>query len=190
MRTQVFKTLLIGLCLTLAGCQLGSGLVGRTDMVILDGAMQIAAPTGYCIEPQAGRVAATTTVVFLGRCSAQSKTAAAVVTISIGAPASGGVTTAGAAALADFFKSEPGRAALSRSGKAQDVRLITARGTASVLWLYLEDVDIGSYWRAITAVRGRLVTLSATGIVGHPLLPEAGLALLQSTYAALQKANR
>jgi hypothetical protein len=35
-----------------------------------------------------------------------------------------------------------------------------------------------------------LVTLSATGTVEHPLLPEDGRALLEASYSALQKANR
>ena len=189
----------IGLCLSLAACQLGSGLsglpslsmlAGRAETVVLDGAIRVVAPRGYCIEPQSAAGSAQTAVVFLGRCAARSKVVAALVTISIGAEASGGVMTAGGVALAAFFQSEEGRATLSRSAKAEDVTLISASGSESVLWLYLNDAAIGSYWRAISAISGRLVTLSATGTVEHPLLPEDGRALLEASYSALQKANR
>lgn len=192
MRTVFSKLVVIGLGLILAACQPGAGLLGLSgggETMVMQGGLRIAAPRGYCIEPQAESGAAQTAVVFLGRCSASAKLAAALVTISIGPEASGGVMTAGGRALAAFFQSDAGRATLSRSAKAEDVTLISASGSGSVLWLYLKDAAIGSYWRAVGAISGRLVTLSATGVPAHPLPPEEGRALLQASYAALEKAN-
>jgi hypothetical protein len=190
MRTQFFKTRAIGLCLILAACQPGSGVSGRTETVILQGDIRIVAPRGYCLAPQAGRGDDATAAVFLGRCTAQTQAPAALVALSIGPKGSGSVMTAGTAAVAGFFQSQAGRAALSRSGKAAAVKVISARGNGSVLWLHLADAETGTYWRGITAINGRLVTLSATGIAGFPLSPEVGQALLQVTYARLQQANR
>lgn len=190
MQIDFSRTLTIGLCFVLAACQFGSGLSGRGTVAVLNGAVRIAAPPGYCIEPPKGDPSAATAVVFLGRCSSQSKKAAALVTLTIGAEASGGVMTAGGPAMAAFFRSDEGRAALSRTAQAQDVAVLSASGTDAVLWLYLKDAAVGAYWRAITAISGRLVTLSATGSPDHPLVPQEGRALLEATYAAMQKANR
>ena len=196
MRIDFSRTLTIGLCFVLSACQLGSGLSGlsglsgRGKAAVLNGAVRIAAPQGYCIKPPKADDLASPTVVFLGRCSSQSKKAAALVTLTIGAEASGGVMSAGGAAMAAFFRSDEGRATLSRTAQAQDVTVLSASGTDAVLWLYLKDAAVGDYWRAITAISGRLVTLSATGTPDHPLLPEEGRALLEATYAAMQKANR
>ena len=51
------------------------------------------------------------------------------------------------------------------------------------------DVEAGEYWRAVIEIKGRLVTISASGSTGAPLTPLAGRRLVDQTIAALIAAN-
>lgn len=178
------------LCLLAVACQPGSAVSPRTDLSVLQGEMQIGLPSGYCIDKNASKDNGTTAVAFLGRCSSTAKTQPALISIAIGAPGSAGVMLASGPDLAAFFTSKQGRETLSRNGRARDVRVITASGSENVLRLQLFDAPIGEYWRAITAIRGRLVTISTIGSREQPLDPAAGRKLLDATLARMQAVNR
>ena len=113
----------------------------------------------------------------------------ALVTVSVGPGASSGALAGGGAALAAFFASEPGRAALSRSGRGRDVELLEAKAQGDVFLLRLRDRRAGDYWRAIAGIRGRLVAVSADGPGGEALEPAAGKALVLAVMAAMRRAN-
>ena len=49
--------------------------------------------------------------------------------------------------------------------------------------------QVGTYWRAITGKKGRLITLSATGTPRVPLDPAAGRRVIDQLLAALSRAN-
>ena len=57
------------------------------------------------------------------------------------------------------------------------------------LLLHLNDAVAGEYWRAIIGIKGRLVTISASGAEGAPLTADAGRQLVDETVAALIRAN-
>lgn len=173
--------------LLLAGCVVPGG--GIRSVALLDGAVVAAAPAGYCVAPGAGRRGEDSAVVLMGRCSDRSEADPAVVTLSVGAAGSAGAMTAGGAALADFFRSDEGRAMLSREGRAADVRVLEAVGRTDAFFLHVEDRSVGDYWRALTGVRGRLVTVSVAGPEGQALPPAKGRALVESAVTALRKAN-
>ncbi|MGL6211529.1 MAG: cation transport ATPase, partial [Paracoccaceae bacterium] len=64
-----------------------------------------------------------------------------------------------------------------------------AIGVGNSLLLHVSDRAVGEYWRALVGVRGRLVTVSASGAEGAPLDPAAGRKLLDATLIALEGAN-
>ncbi len=156
---------------------------------MLNGQFHVAAPNGYCIDPQASQAAADTAVVLIGRCTAGGQVAAALVTVTIGRSASAGVMLAGPAILAQYFASPPGRRALARDGNPAHVRVIETAADQEVLFLHLIDLTAGDYWRAIAGLRGRLVTVSASGAIGAPLTSAEGRNLVADTIRALNSVN-
>jgi hypothetical protein len=173
--------------LLLASCDLPGG--ARREITILDGQITVRAPAFYCVDLQASRGGEDTAVVLIGRCTVNGQVAAAVVTVTVGRSASGGVMLAGAEALRQFLRSPEGRKALSRSGRAQDVAVLQSGVVDGTLLLHMNDALAGEYWRAIIGLRGRLVTVSALGPERAPLPPEDGRRLVEQTVAALTKAN-
>ena len=177
-----------GLILVLAGCVAGSG-AGRSTP-ILGGAMAVGVPSGYCVDRSAGRETDDRAIVLIGKCNAASAAVPAVVTLSVGAAGSASAIAGGPAQLAEFFASADGRKSLSRDGDARAVRILHAAGSGDALVMRVRDEAVGEYWRAVTGVRGRLVTLSVAGADGAPLDAEQGRALLDRSIAALVAANR
>lgn len=175
----------------LAGCEAGLGDRIRS-IAILDGAVTAAAPAGYCISPGAGMRGDDSAVILMGRCSgAASATATpAIITLSVGPAGSAGVMAGGGEALAAYFQSEAGRAALSREGRAEDVRVLAAAGTDTTFVLHVADNTTGEYWRAFRGLRGRLATVSVTGSLDAPLTSDQSRSLLDATVSALDSANR
>jgi hypothetical protein len=187
MSTWISKALPAAL-LALAACDLAS-FGGTTRVAIFDGAMTLAAPSGYCIDEGAVHQAGDAVVAVLGRCASTSSATPGLLTVSVGPPGSAGVVTAGGAALAAFFTSAEGRRVLSRDGRAQDVQVRQAVGRPDAFLMRITDRAVGDYWRAVTGIGGRLVTISATGAEGAPLSPEAGRQLVDAAVAALRSAN-
>ncbi len=184
-------TAVILIALALAGCDAGTSARIRS-IGILDGAVTAAAPPGYCISPGAGMRGADSAVILMGRCSGAATATAvpAVITLSVGPAASAGVMAGGGAALATYFQSEAGRAALSRAGRPEDVRVLSAAGTDSTFVLHVADDAAGEYWRAFRGLRGRLATVSVTGPLDAPLTSDQSRSVLDATMAALDAANR
>lgn len=190
MQTLTRLITLLAITLTLSSCQLGSGFTSSRAAPVLGGALQIGVPPGYCIDGKASREARDTAVILMGRCSDAMKATPALITVSIGQGGSAGVMTAGGPALASFFASTQGRATLSRSGRAGDVKIIAALGSGDAFLLHLQDRSVGEYWRAVIGVKSRLVTLSATGTDEVRLDPAEGRILLEKALQALRTANK
>jgi predicted small secreted protein len=194
--------------LLLSACVDGMAGAGRdapTAVVVAGGQLTIAGPRGFCIDKSASRDSAKGAFVLLGSCASLSgsTTAArprdlAVVTVS--AYPGGGAATdfaAGFPAMAKFLTSAPGRAALSRSGKAATVQILAITSRDGVMFIPAADSAPApgqrveaDYWRALLALKGQIVTLSVLGLKAQPLPAEAKLALLQSFVTKLQAANR
>jgi hypothetical protein len=89
-------------------------------------------------------------------------------------------------ALAAFFSSDTGRALIGRNGRPQDVRVLTALREGDSFVMRVEDRAQGTYWRTMSAISGRLVSVSA---LGGALPDEGERALLREAVAALRRAN-
>lgn len=177
--------------LALAGCEAGTANSIRS-IAILDGAVTAAAPAGYCISPGTGMRGDDSAVILMGRCSGgpAEKATPALITLSVGPAGSAGVMAGGGEALAAYFQSEAGLAALSREGRAEDVRVLSAAGTDTTFVLHVADNASGEYWRAFRGLRGRLATVSVTGPVEAPLTSDQSRLVLDATLSALDAANR
>jgi hypothetical protein len=187
--TRMRKRLAVLVLLALAGCDDMVTGAGLHETKVLGGALTIAAPAGYCIDPKASVTRGTAVVALIGRCTARGGVAAAVVTVTVGPAASAGVLVAGPAALAKFLTSTQGRRLLARDGVAGHVVVTETRIGNGALFLHVKDRSAGEYWRAILALKGRLVTVSASGTAGAPLTPVQGLSLVQSVVSILDKRN-
>ena len=178
---------LLATALTLAGCDVGAP--AARQVAVLGGEIQVRAPQSYCVDIPSARSAADAAVVLIGRCTQGGNVAAALVTVTIGRTASGAVMLAGTEALRAFMSSPAGRRALSRSGRAEDVEVLESGGVQDRLLLRLNDRLAGDYWRAVVGIKGRLVTISASGAEGAPLTADAGRRLVDATVEALIAAN-
>ncbi len=195
-------------CLTLAACVPGAPLVsGGTAtraMSVSDGAVVVAGPPGYCIDRSASRDRPDGAFVLFGTCAALSGSASAgqparpaLLTVAVlPDTADNTALTASFPVLAQFFRSAPGRAALSRSGKAETVELVAVSSKGDVLYLHLKDGSAGpgpaveaDYWRAVTTLRGRVVTLSALGLRDRPLPAAEKRRVLEALVAQMRAAN-
>ncbi|MBN2630154.1 MAG: hypothetical protein JXR75_06415 [Rhodobacteraceae bacterium] len=162
-------------------------LLAQPPVAVLGGSMVLAAAKGYCPDPAMVTQTDGAAVALIGRCSDRETTHPAVLTVSIGQAGSGSAMAAGQASVVAFLQGDAGRAMLSRDGKADNVKIISARGVDGQVLLQVQDVAIGRHWRAMLDVSGRLVSITAVG----PGLPDAvGRALVQDTAAALRRANR
>jgi len=173
--------------LALMGCDAVPTAQNLHELSVLDGAITVAAPKGYCIDKDASVSRGAATVFLIGRCNDQ--VAAAVVTLTIGGPASAGVLAAGPQALGEFFTSEAGRKVLARDGDEDHVKIVQMQSDGRGLLLHLNDDVAGDYWRAITGIKGRLVTISASGVAGATLTPAQARILVTDTMALLDKRN-
>lgn len=154
--------------------------------------LRISPPAGYCVdrEAQAGPG-----IVLIGRCAGVANRPPAVLTVAVGAPGSGVGLADQGKALAEFFTSEAGRAALSRSGRAGPVTVLEAMSWRGAFLIRWRDASAGrgvqgESWRAVLGLGGRLVTLTTTGTASTPLSRDAGRKLLESFVSAMTQANR
>lgn len=189
MSTWINKTIVSIALVGLTACQSLDLTPQSRKVSILGGDVTIAAANGYCIDAKASRTGNDAAVVLMGRCSAASNLAVALVTASIGVAGSDAALSIGPVALTSFFQSEAGLAMLASSGKPEDVTLKTAQIKGETLFLLIDDQATGTYWRAFSSLQGRLLTLTATGVDQVILDPDDGRALLSQTLLALNNAN-
>jgi hypothetical protein len=185
----ISKAAIVTASLTLAGCAGVELAPASRGVAVLGGAVQVMPPTGYCADPKVSSGGADSAVVLMGRCKAGSSAVPALMTASIGVAGSGAALDAGPVALTRFFSSEQGRGMLASSGDAEDVIVTAAQTEENALMLQLQDANLGPYWRAVMAVQGRLVMLSATSVQSVALDPQDGRVLVTNTVLALRKAN-
>jgi hypothetical protein len=125
----------------------------------------IAGPAGYCIDKSASTNGTDGAFVLLASCAAISEDPReahprlpAVLTASVSPP--GAQAAPGELArLEAFFKSAEGRAALSRSGKAETVQIHHVARDGEALLIHVSDTSpnglnavVGNYWRGFFEV--------------------------------------
>lgn len=181
------RAMLLG-ALALGACQATEG-AGLRRVAILDGAVTAAAPSGYCFAPKTGVRGEDTAVLLVGRCRAGTETEPAVLTYSFGGASTGLALRTDPEATAAYLRSDAARAALSRSGRGEDLKVVEIRDRDGAFLLRVQDREAGEYWRAMMEIRGRLVSISALPPKGAPLEAGKGLAIIGAAVDALVQAN-
>ncbi len=206
MSTWTSKAASVLAALALSACVEGMAPSGSAPraVAVAGGAVVATGPSGYCVDRTASRGGAEGSFVLFGTCAALSGSAAA------GQPGKPAVLTASVApgaadeaafvasfpAMARFFASDAGRAALSRAGKAATVQVGTVSSRDGVLYLSLTDTAAQrgktvepDYWRAILQLRGHLVTLSVMSLADRPLVPAEKRQILDAFVGRMRAAN-
>lgn len=160
-----------------------------SESAVLQGAVKIAAPAGYCLDQSSQREKNDSLTSLMGPCSARTATKPALIALSIGQAGSGLAMVAGGAEMAAYFTSEEGRATLSPRGKAVQVQVVEALSVKDVFLMHVQEREGPSYWRAILGLKGRLVSISVKGAPHEPLAPDDGRAILNRAVAAMRRAN-
>ena len=191
----------------LAGCQMGlpaglglglgrGGPSGPGQIAVARGDVTVAAPVGYCLDRALSRPqAADPFVAFLPCAEGQDlqSVPGLILTATVGQPAD----LPPADALAEALSSAAGRAAMARSGLAGDVTVHQTMAADGTVFLHLGDTSAAGsgpvvetdYWRAVLAVAGRPVTLTAMSPAGRPVPPDAMLGRLATFATQIRGAN-
>lgn len=173
-------------------------------MAVAGGEVIVAGPKGFCIDRETSRDAGGgQALAVLSPCRelgaglfAPRPAHPAVLTAAV-APAGPLLAIEDTAPhLAQFFGSERGRAALSRSGRAGTVAIGDGFAEGGVYFLNLTDSAPFSwgavqpdYWRALLQAGGRMVTVAVLAPPEAPLARDEGLALLRAFVAAMRAAT-
>lgn len=202
------KTILALAGLTwLSACDLGITLPGfgrdmtgdgiRT-LALLDGAVRVRGPEGYCVDPSAS--AASSGFAIMAGCAVLSERGgtmpdrAGLVTVQFGAPGSA-LVGAGAADLAEMLRDDSGQGLLSSGEAGVEVGEVEVDGTR--VMVRFEDHagapvpgTTPKVWRGFTDIGDRLVTVSVLAYDRDPLTSEAGRTLLETALRALKEVNQ
>ncbi len=192
-------------CLLLSACfeaeplnraagRLGLAASGPASVTVLDGAMTVTGPDGYCIDEEATRESGSEAFVFFARCRPGMRASPVLSATVTGHAGTGSASAADLRRLADFLDGQTGRAQLSRRGRAGDVRIEETLIQDGVLWLRIHDAGNPealhpAYWRAILPVGERVVTLSVMSSRAHPVGGARELEVLRAFVARMRGAN-
>ena len=179
----------LALMLSLAGCVATGGVQIGTG----PDAFRIAAPAGYCLaEGAVARQRGSDFAAFIP-CT-PGGTATGVLSATV--VAAGSAQPVDPQAMAAFFASPAGRRALSRAGDERSVKVHEVLSSGGAILVRMTDrarppaaIGPGESWRAVLALDGRLITLSASPARGTTLPREAGRRLIGGFVAAMRQAN-
>ncbi len=197
----------------LGGCNvpnLGDGKLGTAAPVVApkhitvsSKQVTIVGPHGFCIDPTQTKDKAKSAFVVLGSCAAISNAAhlpepaiPAILMATVSGKTDGAPIANSTEALSRFFKSETGRAALSRDGKAQTVKVIETLSRNGVFYIHAHDSSTDTlagagdeYWRALFNVKGRMVSASVVALEEFPISKSEGFNTLGAFAGQIKTAN-
>ncbi|WP_298361105.1 hypothetical protein [uncultured Litoreibacter sp.] len=172
-----------------------SKAVGQREATVTRNKVRLTAPDGFCVDPQSTRATQAQAFVVFGNCAAitgnPEEPQPYVRAITTATVTSSGLTGDGAIApqvakLNAFFRTADGRAALSRTRKAETVTVLdgfTERGT---LFLRVKDTSPtsfdgaeDSYWRAYFDAGSSVLAISVIGFTNAPITSAEGLDTLR-----------
>ncbi len=174
----------------------------RVSLTVAGRKLTLMAPKGFCIDPKATNVSASGAFVMASDCAllgfaplpeGSDDTVGAVLTASVAARQR---PHSSPAELERFAATKAGRAALSRSGQPERVKILATRTRKEVLYVLVEDRGAQPiagieprFWRAFLQVQDRMTVITALGFQGAGMDPTEGLALIQRFADTLQAAN-
>jgi hypothetical protein len=197
----------LALLALLPGCigGLGGGGTGGApaQAVVTSDMLVITGPRGFCVDESATRAENDTAFVLLGNCAAISESRRAdqpdvpvVLTAAISEASDGGSISESLGDLDTYFRSEGGRALLSRSQDAESVNVIETLVEADQFLIHASDTSTGAmegvaqdYWRAYFDMGSRIATLSVFALQGETVSREDSLGALRGFVQSVRLAN-
>lgn len=169
---------------------------GPNSVSLIDGAVVLDAPDGYCLEADTADRRDTAQSLYFAACGPGYPHA--VMSAVLSAERTPGILDAnGAELLAAYFASDRGRATLSRSGNANSVTVHATEIGQGVVILHLTDTSSSdkaglspTYWRAVAELNGHLVTFAVLPFTDLDLPPETLRVLLDQFVEASQTGSR
>lgn len=192
------RCLPVALLILLTGCEAGLETRGIRTLSVLDGAVSVRGPEGFCVDQQSSRAEAGFAV--LAGCALVSDATVmpsheGLITVQIGGSDSAGVAGA-ESELAGLLRTAQGAALLSASGDPATVQVRRVDRADGVVVVRFSDAAPAATpglerleWRAFLDIKGRLTTISLRGFDRAPLPAEQGLRLLSQAIGALRAAN-
>lgn len=190
--------------LVLAGCA-GLGASPPKTRAVAGGAVIVAGPRGYCIDPFGSRERGESSFVLLASCAAISGDATIprplfpallTATVTPKPPGTGPVAEQGAA-LERYFATPQGRAAMARDGTPESVEIVETLSRDGLFIVHARDRTTAAddamtpdRWRAIFDLNGQIVSASATTTDNRPFSRAAGLALILRFARSIHEATR
>ncbi len=181
----------------LTGCD--ALLNAPATMSVAGGDVVVAGPDGFCVDPVASHdgVPGRGAFVLLGSCQSISGAGGAarppiraILTAAVSAGRAGATVSGNENHMIAFFRSDTGRRALSRSGKASTVRVLSISAKGGVVFVHARDTSpfpgqavSPDYWRAVFDLNGRIVTLSVIGVPQAPFTDRTALRTLAAFVA-------
>lgn len=167
---------------------------GPSEVAVLDRAVMVVGPIGYCVDTEATRESDIEAFVLLVRCRGTLRPAPVLSATVTGLTAPTSEDPGALRRLTRFLSTPAGRAQLSRSGDPSEVTVQEATYANNAIWLLIEDRGNPAsfdptYWRAVLPIAGRIVTLSVLAAREHPLDSGNGLATLRSFVSRMRGAN-
>ncbi len=167
---------------------------GPAILPVLGGSVTVTGPEGYCIDSRSTVEGDSEAFVLLIRCRNNERRRPVLGATVTALPAEAATGAANLSALMETVTGEMGRGYLSRSGRAEDVRIVESRIESGAVWLRIEDASTPEtfapgYWRAVLPVGARVVSLSVLDVRGTSGTRAAGLSILQDFVARMRAAN-
>jgi len=167
----------------------GPGSVG-----VLDGAVTVAGPDGFCVDQNATRETGGHAFVLMRRCRAGGAPAPVLSITVTDVRVPGDDTVQQLDGLATFLATDAGRGQLSRRGRAGDVAITRIEQRDGTLWMLLTDTGNPdgfehAYWRVVMPLAGRLVTLSAMSLQDAPVSQANAATAMTQLIATLRARN-
>lgn len=190
------SALCVGVCVLASGCEnvlaVSRGIPVETQVVVADGAVVVAGPRGFCVDPKSTRTVGNVPFVVMGNCASISGDGRApqpgieaVLTATVATMDPSFAFNSSDPALPVFFEGAAGRAALSRAGNPQTVEVIDSFARGPVFYVHARDTSPGpvdnideTHWRAVFGVNGRVVSASVLDFKGSAVSPERSLNVL------------
>jgi hypothetical protein len=182
----------------LAGCDPTLDGRGVRTLAVLNGAVSVRGPEGYCVDQQSSRAGSGFAV--LAGCAVVSDAVMmpaleGLITVQIGAAGSAGVLGAEADLVA-LLRTSQGAQLLSAVGDPASVHIVRVDRADGVVVVRFSDAAPAPTpglepleWRAFLDIKGRLTTISLRGFDRAPIPAEQGLRLLSQAIGALRAAN-
>ncbi len=186
----------------LSGCLQAPEESAQREVTVSRSAVTIAGPSGFCVDRATLRDDEESAFVLLGNCAAIARSprqpqpeVRALLTAAVQELGAVSIRDQGTQ-VAEFLKTEQGRALLSRTGDATSVAILNTRKSGDVLYLHAYDKSPGyvpgmssEQWRAMFDLDGAIVSLTVLGFEDEPLSADAGMATVREFASIIRREN-